>query len=419
MFFFDNIKEIDLSNNKALTYLNCGDNQLTSLDISNNIELIELDCSDNQLKELDIRNNSLLESVNCEYNLLNTIYSSPNDALTGLDCSNNQLTILLLNNYKKLGHIDCDSNKLTELDFSNNSLLTSIHCSDNKIKQLDFSNNPLLIEVFCDSNCLSYLDLSNTVVEYFRCWDEIGEIFVTENNDFDLRTLPGNFDISKASKWEGGIVNGSVLTFTKQQVTYTYDVGCGWDATFTLVAKNYNSIDSDSSQPSITPLLPTTQDQSNDITSDSKKDVTLGSIIIDNKTKAKYKIIGKSASGYSVSCVKFGSNKIKTAVIPDFVAINGVSYKVTSIAPNAFKKCKKLKKVTIGAGVTEIGKNAFSGCKNLKNVIVKSKSLKKIGKNAFKGINKTAKIKVPKKKIKAYTKLFRKAKVAKSVKITK
>ena len=76
-------------------------------------------------------------------------------------------------------------------------------------------------------------------------------------------------------------------------------------------------------------------------------------------------------------------------------------------------------KITIGAGVTTIGKKAFAGCKNIKNIIVKSKSLKKIGKNAFKGINKTAKIKVPKNKLKAYKKLFKKAKLAKSIKVTK
>ncbi len=82
-------------------------------------------------------------------------------------------------------------------------------------------------------------------------------------------------------------------------------------------------------------------------------------------------------------------------------------------------RCKKLKKITIGAGVTTIGKKAFAGCKNIKNIIVKSKSLKKIGKNAFKGINKMAKIKVPKNKLKVYKKLFKKAKLAKSIKVTK
>lgn len=141
-----------------------------------------------------------------------------------------------------------------------------------------------------------------------------------------------------------------------------------------------------------------------------------GTILNDSKTKATYIV---STAGTSVTYKAPANKKVKKVTIPSSVTINGITYKVISIAPNAFKKCKKLKKVTIGTGVTEIGKKAFAGCKNLKNVIVKSKSLKKVGKNAFKDINKTAKIKVPKKKMKVYTKLFKKAKVAKNVKITK
>lgn len=141
-----------------------------------------------------------------------------------------------------------------------------------------------------------------------------------------------------------------------------------------------------------------------------------GTTLNDSKTKATYTV---TTAGAVVTYKALANKKVKKVTIPSSVNINGITYKVTSVAPNAFKKCKKLKKVTIGAGVTEIGKNAFVGCKNLKNVIVKSKSLKKVGKNAFKGINKAAKIKVPKKQLKKYQKLFKKAKVAKSVKITK
>lgn len=139
---------------------------------------------------------------------------------------------------------------------------------------------------------------------------------------------------------------------------------------------------------------------------------------LDNMIIKRYRKI-TTTMGTAVTYSVPSNKKVKKVTIPSSVNINGITYKVTSVAPNAFKKCKKLKKVTIGAGVTEIGKNAFAGCKNLKNVIVKSKSLKKVGKNAFKGINKAAKIKVPKKQLKKYQKLFKKAKVAKSVKITK
>ena len=47
---------------------------------------------------------------------------------------------------------------------------------------------------------------------------------------FDLSTLPG-FDVSKATNWKGGTVNGSILTVDDgaTEVTYSYD--CGRKAT--------------------------------------------------------------------------------------------------------------------------------------------------------------------------------------------
>ena len=128
--------------------------------------------------------------------------------------------------------------------------------------------------------------------------------------------------------------------------------------------------------------------------------------------------------------------------IPDTVTINGVEYKVTSIAKNAFKNnkqvtavsigknvtsigdnafagCSELKKVTIAENMVSIGKNAFKGCKKLKTITIKSGKLtkKSIRKGAFKGISSKTVIKVPKKKLKAYKKLFRQKGLSKKVKM--
>ena len=105
--------------------------------------------------------------------------------------------------------------------------------------------------------------------------------------------------------------------------------------------------------------------------------------------------------------------------IPATVKISGITYKVTSIDPNAFKGNKKLSKITIGKNITSIGKNAFKNCKNIKTVIIRSKKLKNVGKNSFKGIKSNAKIKVPSGKLKAYEKLLKGKGQGKEVKITK
>ena len=114
-------------------------------------------------------------------------------------------------------------------------------------------------------------------------------------------------------------------------------------------------------------------------------------------------------------------DKKKTSIIiPDYIMINGVKCKVTSIEKKALYKGKKLKKITIGKNVQIIADNAFNGCKNLKSITIKSTVLKKVGKNAIKGIHKKATIKVPKKQYKQYKKLFsKKTGFKKSMKIKK
>lgn len=145
-------------------------------------------------------------------------------------------------------------------------------------------------------------------------------------------------------------------------------------------------------------------------------------------TVAKGDIVKDKNASYKISNVKSNTveykaplnNKKATVTVPATVKVSGVTYKVTSIAKNAFKNNKKLKKVTIGANITTIGANAFAGCKNLKTVDIKSKKLKSVGKNAFKGIHKKAVFKVPAKKLKAYKKMLNsKAGIKKTMKIKK
>ena len=75
--------------------------------------------------------------------------------------------------------------------------------------------------------------------------------FCTVNFDrqFDLSSLPGSFDVSKASGWDGGTVNGTTLTVDDDaaQVTYSYDVGNSKTMDVTLNANfNYCTVTFDS-----------------------------------------------------------------------------------------------------------------------------------------------------------------------------
>ncbi|MBR1693103.1 MAG: leucine-rich repeat protein [Lachnospiraceae bacterium] len=134
---------------------------------------------------------------------------------------------------------------------------------------------------------------------------------------------------------------------------------------------------------------------------------------------AQYKITGVSAGKLTVTYVKNNKKKAKTVTVPKTVSYEGMTYKVTEIAGNAFAKNTAVTSVTVGANVEKIGKSAFSGCKKLKKLTIKTKVLTSVGKNALKGIHKNCVIKVPKTKVKDYTKLFKKKGQPASVKIKK
>lgn len=101
--------------------------------------------------------------------------------------------------------------------------------------------------------------------------------------------------------------------------------------------------------------------------------------------------------------------KKSSCVILDQVVAGGNRYKVTEIEAGALQNLKKLKSVTIGENVKTIGKNAFRSCKKLKKITFLGKKVKKIGSKAFYGIAKKAKIICPKAKQKAYQKLIKKS----------
>lgn len=171
----------------------------------------------------------------------------------------------------------------------------------------------------------------------------------------------------------------------------------------------------------------------------------------------------KSTSGDTGTVAYTGAtDAAATAVnIPAAVDINGVTYKVTSVAtkavtsssvvkvtvgsnvttisPEAFYKCKNLKTVTAGSNVKTISSKAFYKCKSLKTVTLSSKKLKTIGKSAFYGCKnlktvtvkstklteKSVKsslkssgvkiVKVPKSKVASYKKIFTKANCGRTV----
>ena len=75
----------------SLRSLSCNYNNLTNLDLSNNIELISVDCAHNQINTININSNVDLIMLGAENNLLSSIDVRNNINLINLICYSNQL----------------------------------------------------------------------------------------------------------------------------------------------------------------------------------------------------------------------------------------------------------------------------------------------------------------------------------------
>ncbi len=100
---------------------------------------------------------------------------------------------------------------------------------------------------------------------------------------------------------------------------------------------------------------------------------------------------------------------VKNATI-DQITLDGVTYRVTSIAPSACEGNRKIKNLSIASSVEKIDSKAFFNCKKLKEIKIKANKELTIGDSAFKKINKKATIKISGVKGKAKKKLLKEIK---------
>jgi Leucine-rich repeat (LRR) protein len=121
-----------VSNNLALTNLNCAQNQLTSLDVSNNTALTDLGCYQNQLTSLDVSTNTALTYLGCSGNQLTMLDVSTNTTLTVLECDQNLLTILDVKNGNNVNFYGFEA--------TNNPNLTCIQVDDAVWSTVNWTN---------------------------------------------------------------------------------------------------------------------------------------------------------------------------------------------------------------------------------------------------------------------------------------
>ncbi len=180
---FNLLNQIDVSNNLLLQTLDVGNNQISTIDVSNNPRLERLYLNDNQLGSIGIANNSSLTHFDIAQNQLTQIDFSNQNSLEFININNNQIPDFNIFLFPSVPRINCAGNPLiwpidvsnnanllaldvsnlglTDLDISNNPLLYSLSCSNNQLTSLDLSNQPLLSSLACNNNLITTLDLAN------------------------------------------------------------------------------------------------------------------------------------------------------------------------------------------------------------------------------------------------------------------
>ncbi|MDD7403867.1 MAG: cellulase family glycosylhydrolase [bacterium] len=211
-----------------------------------------------------------------------------------------------------------------------------------------------------------------------------------------------NATIAKVDKY------GLVTAVSKGTCTITATLGNGMTAVCNV--KVYSA-----SNPDVEQKDDTQQKQPATPTPQPKETVKTGDVV--KVSGQKLKVTSTKSKTVAYQAPK--SSKAASVTIPATVKVLGKTYKVTTIAANAFKNNKKVKSITIGKNVKTIGKNAFSGATKLKKITIKSTGIKSVGSKALKGVYKKCKIYVPKAKYAKYKKLLKGKGQKKTVKIIK
>ena len=239
------LTQLDLSKNPKIYHLICSGNQLKQLDVSHLKDLVTLDCSHNDLERLDVKNSKSLVALNCSWNRLTELDAdvTHKPSLERVECQNNQLTTLILGENKGLKKLNCAHNQLTQLNLDNMSALEELNCFDNQLTVLDVSDSPKLTKLWLGDNHLTSLNLDNNLNLNFTYTDiysgeNVYTVTLNPDRTFDLRNLPGNFDVTRVTGWEYGKANGYILTVDEGTNVVYYAYKCRSDimeASFKLV----------------------------------------------------------------------------------------------------------------------------------------------------------------------------------------
>ncbi len=236
--FGNGLTELDLSENVKLTYIDCGGNFIENLVLPVGANLEYLDCSGNKLSYLDLSDYGTLESLDASHNAFGDGNIILPNGLIELQLAETQLSQIDLSQMTSLAFLNLEGNLFTQMPSIPRSVY-DLSMRDNKLTSVSFAEDAQLVYIYFKGNNLTSVDL--TPLSNLSGAEFSGNYFKITyvENKFDLTTLPEGFDVSKASSFENGSVEGNILTVVNPNavVSYVYDMGNGRSEVFHLVAK--------------------------------------------------------------------------------------------------------------------------------------------------------------------------------------
>ena len=124
-------------------------------------DLVNFDIRFQNIANLDVTENMNLETLTCYTSKVEIIDVSTNLQLESLILPGNEIEILDVTNNTQLRELQATNNDIADIDLSNNVLLEEARFNFNKLDTIDLSNNTLLTETFLNDNLLTSVNLKN------------------------------------------------------------------------------------------------------------------------------------------------------------------------------------------------------------------------------------------------------------------
>lgn len=139
------LSELDITRQKALEYLSVRENNLTAIEGFTSSEFKEIDLSHNRLTSVKLTYQSYLTKVDVSYNEISDAQILGNSALTDMDVSHNKISQMTLWSLSALVNVKFNDNPFTQLNEAHNwVVLETIDCSNTEIPTLNLSQTPVL-----------------------------------------------------------------------------------------------------------------------------------------------------------------------------------------------------------------------------------------------------------------------------------